>query len=154
MCIRDSVIPTVTLGIGLTDSGEGPCLHLAVIRSKRLGHGLTHRRKTPHELGYLIPIQAQHVLPDQDLAVAARSGADADGDDVQLPGNQGGQLGGHALQHHGKGSRSLDGQRVGQQGGSPVLPLALDLEASEGVVRLGGHPDVGAHRDALSLIHI
>ncbi len=57
-------------------------------------------------------------------------------------------LGGHALQHHGKGSRSLDGQRVSQQGGSPVLSLALDLESPKGVVRLGGHPDVGAHRDA------
>src|SRR6266536_4710879 len=41
--------------------------------------------------------QAGHVLPDQDLGVAARAGPDADGGDGQRLGHPGGQRLGHAL---------------------------------------------------------
>ena len=54
-----------------------------------------------------------------------------------------GQLGGHALQHHGEGAGLLRGQGVLDD----ALLVALHSEAAEAVHRLRRHADVAHHRD-------
>ena len=138
---------TIALAVALLLGGEGAVLHLAVVGPESAAHHGSHLGEALDELG--LPLShAQHILPDQHLPVAAAAGADADGDDVQLPGDEGGQLGGHALQHHHKSPCFLDGQGILQDLPGSVFSLALDLEAPHGVAGLGGHPHVGAYRDA------
>jgi voltage-gated potassium channel len=101
--------------------------------------------------------QAGHVLPDQDLRVAGRARADADGRHRQCLGHPRGQLGRYAFQHDRERPGRLQQLRVVQQP-LAVLAAALHPVTAEGVDRLRGEPEVGHHRDAgrhqlLDLVH-
>ena len=65
--------------------------------------------------------QAQHVVADQDLAVAGGRGADADGRHRHGLGDPPRQRLDHALDHHGEGAGLRDRLRVGDD------PLGLGL---------------------------
>ena len=141
------LIGAVALGVGLGGGGEGSILHLGVVGLEGIGHDLAHLGKVLDKLGGE-GAHGQHILPHEHLTVARGPGPDADGDDVQLPGDERRQLRGHTFQHHGEGSGGLDRHSVGQHAGSALFALALDLEAAKGMVGLGGHAHVGADGDA------
>lgn len=82
--------------------------------------------KTLDEFGGHGIAEAQHVLPDQHLAVALGPRADADDRYFQLLADAGGQGGGHAFQHQGKGPGLLQSAGVVQQllgGGQAFAPV-------------------------------
>ena len=94
------------------------------------------------------PGDAEQVLVDEHLAVAAASGADADGDDVELLGDEGRQGRRDAFEHHREGARLLHLVCVLNDTLGGVGVFALHLEAPKGVDRLRGHADVALNRNA------
>ena len=92
-------------------------------------------------------LEAQDVVEDQHLAVAVRTGPDADGRNLHGLGDHGGHQSGHALQHDREAAGVGEGLgRVNQvQGGRGVA--ALHLVSTHGVHRLGRQAYVAHHRD-------
>ena len=100
-----------------------------------------------HEARPEIGEEAEDVVKDQNLPVAGRRGADADGGDGQLLGHLLSKGCRDHLQHH------REGAGLGEGAGVVVKLLrtgtpALDHEAAQGVDLLGCKANVGADRDA------
>ncbi len=91
---------------------------------------------------------AGHVGLDEDLAGAAGAGADANGGDLELLGDDGGDVFRDGLEDHGEAAGVLDGEGVVEDGHGGVGRLALDAEAAEGVLALRGETDVAEDGDA------
>ncbi|MNL45421.1 hypothetical protein D3C87_1680670 [compost metagenome] len=92
--------------------------------------------------------QAQHVVQDQNLAVGAIAGANADHGDFHRLGNFFGQLARYTFeQQHGRAGL-FQRNRVGAHLPRLVFVTALDLVATEDVHRLRGQTHVCAYRDA------
>src|SRR5262249_23365548 len=87
--------------------------------------------------------QAEHVVGDEDLAVAADAGADADGGDLDGRRDLLGHLLWDALDDQGEGPGLLGGQGVFHQLGL----IALDAEAPQTTDRLRCQADVAHDRD-------
>ena len=128
--------------------GEGALAHLVDVAGEAVAHGLAHVREALDELRAEVAEHAQHVLVDEDLAVAAGAGADADGGDAHFLGDQGGKLGGHGLEHDGERAGGLERLRVGDQLARSGLALALHLEAAERVDGLRRQAQVPHDGDA------
>ena len=86
--------------------------------------------------------QAQEVVEDEHLAVAAGPGADADGGDVHLVGDPGGDHVGDALEDDGEAPGGGQGLGVVHEGLGGGRVAGLDPVAAHGVDRLGGEPEV------------
>ena len=84
----------------MLSGGEGVRLHFGIIIFERLGHLLTDVGEVLHELGLEIGEQREHILIDQNLAIAARSCTDADGGDGDGLGDPARQVGRDAFEHH------------------------------------------------------
>lgn len=91
---------------------------------------------------------ARHVGLDEDLSRAAGAGADTNGGDGELAGDDGSDVFGDGLEDHGEAAGVLDGEGVVEDGHGGVGRLALDAEAAEGVLALWGESDVAEDRDA------
>jgi voltage-gated potassium channel len=91
--------------------------------------------------------QPGHVLPDQDLGVAVRPGADPDGRDVEAGGHPPGQVRRHAFEHDRECPGGLESLGVAQQP-LAVLAPALDLVAAERVHRLRSKAEMRHDRNA------
>lgn len=91
---------------------------------------------------------ARHVRLHQHLARTASTGADANGGDAELLGDDGGDFLGHGLEDHGEAAGVLDGEGVLEDGHGRRGRLALDAEAAEGVLALRGEADVAEDGDA------
>ena len=92
--------------------------------------------------------EPDEVGDDLDLAAAARTGADADGRDLEALGDRGGELLRDQLEDHREGAGLLDRERVGDQRAGLVAVLALDADLAERVDRLRRQADVAHDRDA------
>ena len=95
-----------------------------------------------------VGVEAEEVVPDLHLAVALRAGADADGRDVELLGDDARDVDGHRLEDDGVGAGFLQGHGVVQQADGGGGRLALHLVAAELVDRLRRQAEVAHHRDA------
>ena len=92
--------------------------------------------------------EAGEVLPHEHLGVAGRSGADADGGDVERGGQVRRDLRRHDLHDDGEGTGVLQRLRVLQQAVRRLVATALHAVATQRVDRLRGQPDVGHDGDA------
>ncbi len=95
------------------------------------------------EAGSDVVEQAEQVGSDEDLAVAAGSGADADGRDLDGGGELGGEVGWDAFDDEGEGAGGFDGAGVVEE----ALGVALDLEAAESADGLRRQSDVAHDGD-------
>ncbi len=102
---------------------------------------MAHETRRPFE-------QAQHVVGDQDLAVAGAGGADADGRGVDDAGNLGGQVFGYPFDDDRKGAGGIRVARLGQHAVTFFVGTALGAEAAFGIDRLGTQADMPHHRNA------
>src|SRR6185312_17470799 len=95
---------------------------------------------------HLAASQTKHVLPNQDLRIAVRTGANADGRDLEFTGHLARQITRNHLQHHAEGSGLFDSVRIVQQ---PLRIIATTLHsiAPELVLTLWGEPDVAHDGD-------
>ena len=84
--------------------------------------------------------QAEHVVHDEDLAVAGGRGADADGGDGNGFGDALGQRLRDRLQHDGEGTRLRHGARVGFDGGPLRLRAPLRLDPPNVLIDCGVKP--------------
>src|SRR5918999_4108202 len=115
------------LGVGVLGVREGPSLHVG---GEAPGGPVDLLPKTGvplHELRVPAEAQAEHVRHHQDLAVAVRTGPDADGGHPDRLGDLPGHLGRDPLEHQGEDARLLQGQGVLE-------------ETLGGLLRLGLHP--------------
>ncbi len=95
------------------------------------------------EPGHVAGGHAQQVRDDQHLAITALAGPDANGRDLQLGRDLGGDFSGDALQHESKGAGILSRLRVGHQ----PIGVALHLVATHLVHGLRAQPDMAHDRD-------
>ena len=91
---------------------------------------------------------ARHVGLDEHLAGAASSSSNANGGDGQLLGDDGGYFLRHSFEDHGVAASFLDGEGVLKDAHCAVARLALDAEATEGVLSLGSQANVCEDGDA------
>ena len=100
-----------------------------------------------HELRDDAVFEAEHVVEHEHLAIAMRSGADADRGDRQRVGDHARHLVGHAFEHDREATGVLERLGVVDQRERGGHLTALHLEAAHRVHRLRGEPDVTHHRD-------
>src|ERR1700684_4129857 len=101
----------------------------------------------PSEFRFVTDSESNEIVKNQNLSVAIGSGADADGWDLELVGNAGGDFARHGFQHDGKCSRRFDGSRVAFELARSVSGFALHVESAQSVDRLRGEADVAHHRN-------
>ncbi len=87
-------------------------------------------------------------MAEQDLPVGADAGADADGGDGELLGDQPGDLGRHRLELQHETAGVLDRQRILENLHGSIGRPTLDLEAPEHGDGVRGQPDVRGGGDA------
>ena len=85
---------------------------------------------------------SEQIVPDLDLAVAARAGADADGRDAQAFADHLGELGRYGLEHDGESAGLLQRNGVIHEAFGRFRRLALHLVAAKLVDRLRRQADV------------
>ena len=100
------------------------------------------------ELRLEVGEHAEQVVAEQDLPVGADAGADADGRDRQLLGDQLGDLRRHRLELEHEAAGVLDRERVLEDLHRGVRRAALDLEAAEHRDGVRRQADVRGGRDA------
>src|SRR4029450_6365154 len=91
--------------------------------------------------------QTEHVLPNQDLRIAVRTGANADGRDLEFTGHLARQITRNHLKHHAEGSGVFDGVCIVQQTLRIITP-PLPALATELVLALRSESDVAHNGDA------
>ena len=81
----------------------------------------------PDEAGFEVRVEAEEIVQHEHLAVAARTGADADGGDAQVGGDLAGEFLRDAFKHHGETTGGLQRRRVFAQlgGGGRLARLHL-----------------------------
>src|SRR5207302_7849323 len=112
---------------GMLRSRKRAGADLAAIVFRRLQDGGTEVGELFGETGMKIVEQPKHVVSDQNLAVAGRPRADADGWDLERLRDFGCSFGGNAFDDHGKSAGFLNGKGVFEQ----FHFIALDPEAAE-----------------------
>src|SRR5437588_1026575 len=147
------------LWVGLSDDLERARVAVLGVRENALGH---LRGIAAGSLDHLLPEvrvgldearlaaggQAQQVVDDEHLAVAARSGADPDGGDGQGRGDLAGERRGDTLEHDAERPRRFQLTGVLEDPGGDLGVLALDLEAAQPVHALRRQTDVAHDRDS------
>jgi len=88
------------------------------------------RHEVLDEAGLPAGSDVQHVVQHQHLARSFRPGADADGGDVQLAGDGGGQGGGNGFQDDQGGACLFQGEGIFPQFAGRLLVPALDPVAA------------------------
>jgi hypothetical protein len=125
-----------------------PAANLLDVRPRRRGAVLEEVGKVLDKLRLEGGAQAEQVVPDEDLPVAARPRPDADGGDVDGAGDTLGEGHGHALDDQGEAARVGDGDGVFEDGLGGLVGAALHLEAPHRVHALGQKAHVPHHGDA------
>src|ERR1700682_4178488 len=111
MAIADSTTRSLAGGVVVLRGWEGAVAHVLVERARGGFDRLTEFGVLPDEFRDMVRIQPEDVLDDEHLAVAVRSGADADGWHRQRFGHPLSQHTRDALEDDGKGARCF--QRLG-----------------------------------------
>mmetsp|Transcript_19557 Transcript_19557/g.50508 ORF Transcript_19557/g.50508 Transcript_19557/m.50508 type:complete len:227 (-) Transcript_19557:668-1348(-) len=122
--------------------------HLGHVLGESLLCDGTDGRVPRGELRLEAVVQAEEVVDHLHLPARVHTGTDPDRRHRKAARDQGGHLGGDALEHDREAARVLEGARVGEQLSRGVRRLALDAVAAERCVRLRREPHVPHHRDA------
>ena len=113
------------------------------------GHGqLAQFRIAPHELRHGIDREPQHVIRDQHLAVAMRTGANADGRNPQIGGDELRHGLRNGFQHHGKRSGCFERQRISPKARGILVATGLLAESAKLVHGLRQESQVPHHRNS------
>src|SRR5439155_1624042 len=135
---------------GLRLGREAADLHLRHVLARGAQHLAAELRVALGEAGRPVGREAEEVVQDEYLAVAAHARADPDGRDGELGRDLAGEVERDALEHDGEGARRLDGARVVQDALALARAVsgatALHAVAAHTVDGLRGQPDVSHHR--------
>ena len=122
-------------------------LHVCDERARRVDDDLGEVGVFLRERRHLV-VQAEQIGADEHLAVAIRTGADADGRHVERRGDLRGELRGNRFEHDGKRAGILQRERIVEDelrlariaSALPIAALLID--------RLRQHPEMPHHRNA------
>ena len=128
--------------------GEGLVSHLADVLRRGIADRVADLGEALGELGRAPHGHAEHVVADEHLSIAPRTGADADGRDVDRIADLRCDVGRHRLEHDGIGARLLQRDRVGDDALGRRVAFALHLETAQRMHRLRRETDVTHHRNA------
>ena len=142
--IGDAVIHVIAVVV----IGKGAGAHVGGVVGQALDRDLGQVGVALGELGFEIGEDAKKVVAEQDLPVSARAGADADGRDLELGGDDAGDRGRHRLELEHETAGVLDGQRVLQDVHRVLGRLALHAEAAIHRDAVRGHADMAGRGDA------
>ena len=134
-------------GRTLRPLGKRPSRTSSAYAPTALRNRLAHVGVPPGELGCVPHGQADHIVQHQDLAIALRAGADADGGNAQLAGDPRGELSRNRFEHDRKCARRFHGPRVPQKLFRRFHGFALNAKAAKGVHGLRSQPDMAHHRN-------
>src|SRR5579864_4235304 len=123
-------------------------LHLGDVLRESRDRNLRQVRVPLRELRLEVGENAQQVVAEQDLAVGARTRADADRRDLELLRNDTRDRGRHRFEFEHEAAGVLDGERVGQDLHRRRGGTSLDLEAAEDGNRVRRESDVRGRRNA------
>ena len=127
--------------------GKCPVAHVGREGGDRLGSDAAYVCVLADELGRPLCGQAQQVVEHQHLAVAGRTGADADGRHVERFGHRRTHDVGHALDHEREAAGRREGLGRVEEGRRRVRALPLDPEPAHGEDRLRSQAEVAHDGD-------
>ncbi len=128
-------------------AGKRPGSDVLGVGGDRLGDGRAKIRVALRVLGQEVP-QAEQVVEDLHLAVAAAARTDTDGGDREQRTDALREFGGDALEHDRERAGLFERERVGDRQRGARGVLALRAVAAEGVDRLRREADVPHHGNA------
>ena len=131
----------IGLGIGRIASG----LHVVLESNHGIADQGCQVRIATDELGWRRKGQSQKIVEDQNLPIALRAGADADGRDFQFARDHGRNLARDAFENDATGASAFQGDRIAHQLLDCLQGLALHLVSAHGVQRLRRKSDVADH---------
>lgn len=137
------------LPVAVFVGGEGTGFHVLAVVGKGRGHLVAEIGVPFDEAGSLAVRESEHVMRYEDLAVAVGAGADADGGDVDRPGDQGADLSRDTFDNEGKGASLFHGKGILQKLFNGGMGFPLDLVATGLEDALRGEADMGENRDAV-----
>ena len=110
-CLASAQAPTVTASPNSVFAGADGKFEAAADTAV-VQFNITAQADTAKEAYDAVSKQAEQVRRHQDLPVAGRAGADADGRNFQGRRDASGHVGRHTFDNNGEGARRLDGQGV------------------------------------------